>query len=562
MSLYTYNPDAARRALTYQRQQDEKAELRAMYEVPRIQTKIAAEIAKEIAARKAKDGNERSTELDSIVYNPVSDSYVRVNEADDSTPTASFFDAKAHAAARRFSDAEADYSAVCEEETGMSVSPEEWERQKMERAEVRRQSHYLAHILENQGTRAYRDDAFQLWIWHVHSKVAESIPNFRRICFLPYIAAIVRSTKLAALEYFIDRHPFCRFWTFTSGQRVGIDGLRARIEELHTNLNALNKELRRLYGVELVFRSTELGSVEFDAANRPAADSGSIEYDENGNPLFHVHAHCVVHSLVGYIPKKRWVEMVNFVHSHWEHHWDAGEIIRNARECCKYVTKPADMVKLGEKSPAALAAVETALHGLRLVTPLGTLRREIRARKEAGNCLRRKRTHDGMVWREVPDHNKHAEQDKADQEERFRLAGAELKDRIDCKGAEGVDSPIRWALDTENGAAGMRKKSDAWICKVMARLAPAVGPRGLKEPRVIVGGTHLDVKTVMNHPLVSRLWAQTVEAWHAGLSISVHTGTPTGEAVAMPFLADLPERMKPASEPVWEALEPAEYGAN
>lgn len=355
--------------------------------------------------------------------------------------------------------------------------------------------------------------------------------------------------------------------------RVGIDGLRERIEALHKGLNRLNKELRRLYGVELVFRSTEMGSVEFDAANRPAADSGSIEYDENGNPLFHVHAHCVVHSLVGFIPKKRWTEMINWVHAHWPHHWDAGEIIRNARECCKYVTKPGDMVKLGEANPAALAAVEKALHGLRLVSPLGTLKREIRARKDAGKCLRRRRTPEGMVWREAYDQNKHLAQDLEDQEAMFRLHQAEVIDRIDAKGLavirreDGDDAIFPHADDRVGGirwahTGNVRRKSEAQICKVMARLAPAVGPRGLKEPRVIVGGTHLDRRAVINHPLVSRLWSQTVEAWEAGRAIRVHTGTPTGEAESMRFLADVPERMKPATAPVWETGNLAGIGTN
>lgn len=548
-----YDPAAAARAVFWREYRDQ-IEDAAQCDTAQICAHIAAKLAEE-----QKHGASPPPEIGSeVVFDGVG--FRRIPDGDYHTAVAAFGDPARITEQQRFKEAEADYADVCQSETGKEVSPEEWERQKMERAEIRKQSHYLAHILENQGTRAYRDDAFQLWIWHVHSKVAESIPNFRRICFLPYIAAIVRASKLAALEYFLDRHPYSRFWTFTSGQRVGIDGLRGRVQTLHTDLNALNKELRRRYGVELVFRSTELGSVEFDSANRRAADSGSIEYDENGDPLFHVHSHCVVHSTVGFIPPKTWKEMINFVHAQWPHHWDAGEIIRDARECCKYVTKPGDMVKLGERSPAALAAVEAALHGLRLVTPLGALKREIASRKKAGNCLRRKQTHDGVVWREVPDHNKHAAQDKADQDAMFELHQAEACDRIDAKGIHGefVEAPLPpWAAE-----GSVRKKSDAWICKVMARLAPAVGPRGLKEPRVIVGGTHLDVKTVMNHPLVSRLWAETVEAWQEGLSIRVHTGTPTGEAVPMRFLAEVPERIKPTGEPVWEELETAEFGKN
>lgn len=273
MTGYTINPQAAARIVAAQRAADEQDTARDLYEIPRIRQRIGKEIAAEIAARAAQAKADRATDLDTIIYNPDRDAYVRVHDADDSTSEASFFDAKKHAAARRSKESEADFAQVCEEETGMGVSPEEWERQKNERAEIRRQSHYLAHILENAGTKAYRDDAFQLWIWHVHSKVAESIPNFRRICFLPYVAAIVRSSKLAALEYFLDRHPFCRFWTFTSGQRVGIDGLRTRIECLHANRSRHARQKRR------PFRSRP-PHPPATPAHRPLAAQGRAQAEE------------------------------------------------------------------------------------------------------------------------------------------------------------------------------------------------------------------------------------------------------------------------------------------
>jgi len=479
---------------------------------------------------------------DEIVYCPETDSYRRLGESDDTTPIATPYPAARIAQHRRFSDAEAEFAKVCDDETGMAVSPEEWERQKAERSEIRRQSHVLAHMLETAGVVAYRDDAFQLWIWHVHSLTAEKIPNFRRICFLPYVAAMVRSSKLAALEFFLQRHPFSRFWTFTSGQRVGIDELGERVSELTGRLNTLNKELIRRYGVEIIFRSTELGSVEFDAALRPQADPGSIEFDEKGDPLFHVHAHCVVHSRVGYITPKKWDEMIAWVWSHWGDHWDAGKIIRDARECCKYVTKPGDMLKL---TAPQLARVEAQLHGKRIVAALGTLRVEIKARREAGKCLRRKRTRDGMIWREAFDHNKHFADDLAEQEADFARYGA----AADC--AEHVSAWNRWKAKGRHAAADMKlvaepmKKAAAAFCRVLARLAPAAGPRRVKEPRVIVGGTFLDRSAIMNHPLVTRLWSQTVQAFEAGRAISVHTGTPTGETDAMEFMAEVAERLEP-----------------
>lgn len=465
---------------------------------------------------------------------------IRIGDADDSTPLATPYPAREIAERNRMDQAEKDYAGHAEAETGMGISPEEWARQQFDRKEIRQQSHVLAQRLEYAGKNAYRNEAFSLWVYWVHSGHWETIPNFRRICLLPYVAAMVRAAKLAALEYFIDRNPFARFWTFTSGSRVGIDGLRERCQWLHNRLNRLNKMLRNRWGVELVFRSTEFGSVEFNERLERNGDAGSVEFDENGEPLFHIHAHCVVVSRVGYIKPDKWSEMVADVWAFWGYHWDAGKIIRDARECCKYVTKPGDMLKL---TPEQLGRLHEAVFQLKLCQPLGCLAEEIRVRKspEVGKTLRRYRTRDGCVWREVFDQNKHAQ---VDEEERW--AADNLKD------AQKMTKETAAAARTKPGTVpNYRTETSPW-CRVFARLSPSVGPMGLKEPRVIVGGTMRDEKGVQRHPLVSRLWSQTVEAWTAGLRISVHTGTPTGrEPAPLSFLPDLPERAAPPGLPVW-----------
>lgn len=515
-----------------------------------------------------------------IVYDPTRDVYARIGDSDDTTPLATAYDPAREAEHKRFSEAEADFAADVEAETGNSVSPEEWMRQRLDRAEIRRQSHSMANKLECAGTPAYRTDEYQLYIWHVMSKEAEGLPNFRRICFLPYIAAIVRASKLAALEYFLERHPFCRFWTFTSGKRVAIPDLRGRVESLHERLNALNKELRRRFGVELVFRSTELGTVETvetaGAARKKRAalsahkaavkeakrlgkpapvwtrakdaqhvqDAGSIERDENGEPMFHPHAHCVFYSRAGFLKEERWAEIIAFVWRHWGDHWDAGKVVGDAREVCKYVTKPGDMDAL---TPSQLAGVEKALHGLRLVTPLGVLKAEIAARKKAGKTLRRKRTPEGMVWRESYDHNKQLSQSEEDKDRVFALKQREVCDRIDAKA-------MGWA-----GSGTVKPKFSGTLCRVVSRLAPAAGPTPIKEPRVVVMATRggFNASAVMSHPLTVKLWNQGIHAWEAGRAISVHTGTPTGETRPLTLLADTDERFAPATEPVWEASTPA-----
>ncbi len=442
----------------------------------------------------------------------------------------------------RMAQGDREYLSHAREETGMGVSPEELARQTVDRAEVRAQSHTLAKRLDFAGKCAYRNDAFALWVWWVHSKKFQEIPNFRRICLLPYVAAIVRASKLAALEYFLERNPFCRFWTFTTGDRCGLSDLRARCQWLHRRLSLLNAFIREKYGVELVFRSTEFGTLEFDdAGNKREGGGGSVEFDANGEPLFHVHAHVVVHSLVGFIHPDRWKAMFDDVWAFWGFNWDGGKkgasgVIRNARECCKYVTKPGDMLKL---TPEQLGRMHEAVFRLKLCQPMGTLREEIRARKKAGKTLRRYRKSGrvkGVEWREVWDQNKWATESEADREALWNLMDAR-------KMAEETKAAAR---AKPGQTPRIREKDSSW-CAVFSRLSPSVGPAGLKEPRVVVGGTRFDARSVEAHPLVARLWAQTVQEWESGLCISVHTGTPT--------VADPPGCSPGDAETAWPAPE-------
>ncbi len=528
-----------------------------------------------------------------VVYCPIRDKYVTLGDADDSTPFASEFDPEQEAEHKRFAEAEKAFAESVEAETGNGLSVEEWMARKIDREEMRKQSHEIANKLELGGTLAYRTDEYQLLIWHVFSQQAENIPAFRRLCFIPHVAAMVRAQKLAALEFFLDCNPYCRFWTFTSGERVALSGLRARIQTLHQRLNKLNKELRRRYGAELVFRSTELGTIETPetagkarakraarAAHKLAVDAakkegkpapvwtrakdkqfsdtaGGIERDEHtGQMMFHPHAHCVV-KLAKRMPKEKWSEMLRFVWSHWGDHWDDGKIIEDAREAVKYCLKPGDVAAL---QPDDLCALEKEIRGLRLVTPMGVLKSEIAARKKAGDTLRRVRTPEGMVWTVVPDHNKQLSRSEADKERVRKMNRQTLLDRLDVKLSRAIDTRAGFNIELGRGHAGsIRKPSGVSICRVVARLAPAAVVSPLKEPRVVVMATRgaFNRSAVMNHPLTVKLWDQGIQAWSAGRAIRVHTGTPTGETRTMELLAETEERYAPATEPIWEASIPA-----
>ena len=410
------------------------------------------------------------------------------------------------------------YDYLSRAETGAWVDEPTLQKRRGEARLLREQTVKIADTLKAQGIETYRSDGFFFWFYKIHSAELEELLPFCRSMMLPSVAASVRRPMLKALEYFLERNPFCRMWTFTSGGRVPVEGVRERVQYLHRKLSDLNAQpwMQKL-GVEIVFRSTELGTPEFHSGkispakrHKEAARFGRIERGKDGEPLYHVHAHCMVHLKSGYIDPLLWSDLFHEIDKFWAHHWSGGErdkegransIIRNAREVCKYVTKPAELLKL---SGPQLSDLYRALRRLKLVQPLGTLAEEIRARKEKRLCLVKEHTSEGKVWREVRNFN-------------------------------ASDGPRPVPGDEANKESNSRRDS----VSVVARCLPSIGPAGVKEPGVIIR-TRFKLTNdllVRDHPMVVQIRERTREAYENGLQdraavISVHTCTST---VLTPF---------------------------
>lgn len=460
----------------------------------------------------------------------------------------------------RRTKAEAEFAEDCIDMTGEAVDSQKAKDNRADSETIERQSLAIANRMREAGFDPFRPDNCRFWRYYIHTRHWEPLIQYRRLCFIPSVAASIRAPKLAALEYFLQENPFCRFWTFTLGNRVGTARVRQRARHLARRLNRLNIQLRRRYGVSIIFRATELGTVEFDANGDKVAEAkaGRIEFDENGEPLWHVHAHCVVYSHRGYIRPDKWKEMYSFIGKFWKYHWNGGEknkdgsikrgVIENPRECCKYVTKPGDILKL---TGAQMVALQEALSGLRLVTPMGILRKQIAARKKNEIVLRRRRIKAGgrvvTRWRERIDHNK--------------LAPRDDYDREGMSAMEDSRAALRELKAAARAMPGQTPNADEKrdFCRVMARLAPAMGPENFKEPSVMVCGTFKDEQAVANHPLVEKLWGETIFSWETrreAAAINVHTDTLTGQG-AFDFNAHHPpEAVR------WEDCQPLELAKN
>jgi hypothetical protein len=413
------------------------------------------------------------------------------------------------------------FNRVCERETGEIVPAEAKAKKDKERALLLAQTHRIAQKLELAGVSAYLNTEWTIATVGVHSGEVNALPKFRRKTFLPFVASALREPRVRDLEFWLQTHHWARFWTLTSGKRCRLRELRKAIKRLHRRISALNDaDFMKEAGVRIVFRATELGSVEMNRTDTLENSTGLIERDSDGTLWFHPHAHCLVHLEKGRLDKGQWRDFLVQLRAHWGDWLDDGGVIRTAREAVKYITKPGEVEKL---SPQQLVELDAQLSRLHMVQPLGELAKQIKARKEKGLTLYPESTKEGRFWREELDVNRRGSASK----EKVRIAYAERGE----SGAlfHGTMTEVEFAKEH----AKQHGETGADSCVVVARVAPAAASNRVKEPRVVVMFKRWDAKRVHAHPLVERLRRFTADQWAAGCSlvaaesIRVHTGTLT-----------------------------------
>lgn len=453
---------------------------------------------------------------------------------------------------------EATLQNICRDETGQFETAEETRERREREERLNAQGIVICDALERQGVKGYREDGWQLWVMGVHSHEITEIPAYRRICLNPYVAHRLRLKYLNWLQYFAQgRENALRFWTFTTGKRVLIHRLEARIKWLHRRLLELNAEpWMKSAGVRIIFRATEFGTLE--PKKRTQENDGETGGGLEGNGAgrwYHPHAHCIVWLSKGKLSPVLWSGLLEKVWRFWGHNWDEGSSIKNMREAVKYVVKPGDMVKLAENCPAELARLQKVLFRKKLVQPMDELALEMRAAKEPGlrpalrwvdcgaKCVQR--------WKLEADANKNRLARGSEGSGLYSsaenrpgiVADSHQLTELTNTQAEQYMKRDRYGVKYSRDESGNWIRSDDTpaICRIMARCSPAYNSRGIKEGRVVVCGSSFDVRAVLKHPLVRRMVSATAAAYAAGIveqeatargadrvrSIRVHTGTPT-----------------------------------
>ncbi|MBW8060779.1 MAG: hypothetical protein FVQ78_10815, partial [Solirubrobacterales bacterium] len=196
-------------------------------------------------------------------------------------------------------------------------------------------------------------------------KLAER--EYRRIHFLPSVAAALRAELANALElYLLLEAPYARYGVITTGQRCQVSEVRDRVVRLDRKVSRWHHEICGPLGIEALFRGVEL----------PCDDAET----------FHVHAN-VIYQPTRHLRPREWRRFLRQTRAHFGAHWKDNGRLEGVREAIKYVMKGDEVLRLAVSHPAGLVQLYHQLKGLHLVQPLGAFRAWRHALTEANQKI-------------------------------------------------------------------------------------------------------------------------------------------------------------------------------
>ena len=287
---------------------------------------------------------------------------------------------------------QASYPLLCSELAGQGMSLDKWNRNQAQINLMVDQSHRIARKLEDEGVRAYDEDQ-DLTLFGLNTRQYKLLDNFRNISFIPLVAKKQRAPTLKLLSYWLQKNPYDRMWTITTGTRCSQYDVEDRTRELHRKVSKINdKSWMKRAGASFIFRSTEYGEV---------AET------EDGLLSLHPHCHAVMHLDKGRLSPAHWSFLLAKIQDYFGVHCQDNGRIREPREFVKYCVKPSDLEQL---SGPALATLQRITSRLRLVEKLRGLRllaRDVRDSdhklvRRKGVIVRRRKWNKGATMEDVP----------------------------------------------------------------------------------------------------------------------------------------------------------------
>ena len=275
------------------------------------------------------------------------------------------------------------YPKIAAELSGRPTDIESWEKGKTHNELLLAQSHVIASKMD--GTQYFprvrkKTYSKNLWEWSkqqhtpeifhaydhnqdltlfgLHSEEHITLPNFRNISIIPYVARKKRQKAQKQLEYFLQENPNCRMWTITGGTRCTLSDLEQRIGEIHAKFGRVNQQrFMKRHGASFVFRATEFGQ---------------IKHNEDNNLTFHPHVHAVL-KLERMLRPEDWKHLILSIKAYFVYHSQDCGRIRDTNELVKYCSKPNDLQHL---TGCQLIEIHQVTTTKRLYEFLGDLRKQ------------------------------------------------------------------------------------------------------------------------------------------------------------------------------------------
>lgn len=212
----------------------------------------------------------------------------------------------------------------------------------------------IADVLEDQGIKVFREGQHFALVGLVTGIFTPAEQQYRRIHFLPTVAAALRAQLANALELYFSTHArHARYGVVTTGQRCEVGELRQRIIRLNRMISRWHHEICAPLGIDVLFHSIEL----------PCDDAQT----------FHVHAN-VLYQPTRYLQPRKWARFLRRTRAFFAAHWQDNGQLKDVREVVKYIMKGDEIERLADRAPDVIAHLYRQLQGLHLVQALGSFR--------------------------------------------------------------------------------------------------------------------------------------------------------------------------------------------
>jgi len=182
----------------------------------------------------------------------------------------------------------------------------------------------MADRLEMQGIQAFDAGQVMTEIGDVSGEITQTMGRYRNLMLLPEVAKRVRSETIRQLSYFIQNHPYGRYFRYlvaTSGERVSLEdagALRERRSKLTRNFSRWVYDAKERFGVHVLCRSDE--------------------YTFNADGA-HYHTNCIYYP-TRVLSREEWQEFLRFTRQRLGNVWQKDNgILRDIREAVKYICK-------------------------------------------------------------------------------------------------------------------------------------------------------------------------------------------------------------------------------